>query len=559
VRREGKMKEQKNKGRALVIIIIIALVVVLVLAGVGVFMFLQAKKAEQERIQANEIAESQAQAERENVLSGMLFTDTYKHNGITLQKDEMGVYSITGLKDKERQTEINETIQQILQDMQQTEQVSKESLQVALTGNYADVVSFVFFGTKQTDPTKRVIQTWNYALKTGEEVHFSDIFSSKNAASEVYSDKLYGRLMKAIYGSYEEPEEVPTTVQDTQFTNTVGDTNTTSMDSTNTTNTIGVDLTNANNTTNTNSNTSDIWVVEDGVPMGNTTSNTNTQNTVTGTEPVRTAPKNAQVEALENRLIEAYEDGEEPVFYFDENEITICVPNTITGEGVVAGNDLELVIYMPDYTDQISIYKRFISDENLYDEEVEKEEPVYCTLREYDVFERISDHVYLAVYGPEATGYTNKEIADRMLENEKKIIAEEAYQFSRNIGSEFAIYAVNMEMAGNGSQVIVYRSATYIDASYFQSTDLSIGITKMWDADFENRGYEIPDEKIMRRDIKVMDKRYDENGIQISQVDYEIETENGGYVYIRRNADGTVAGRFKMQYGEGNIIEFVTI
>lgn len=533
------MNLQKNKGNAMVVGILIAVIVIIIIAVVAVFLFLQAKKAEEEeRIQANEIAEEQAQQEQETVLSGMMFTDTYKHNGITLQKGEMGTYAITGLRNKEQQTEIGQAIQQIVQEMKQVEQVSEESLQVKLTGNYADVLSIAFYGTKTTDPTKRVIRTWNYALKTGEEIHFSDIFSSKADASEVYSEKLYARLMKAIYGTYEEPE-APVDVVDTQMVN-----ETSSL------------------STNTNTNTgSDVWVLEDTNTTNTYTTNTqtNTQNEVTGNTNTVATPKNTAVEALANQMKKAYEEGEDPIFYFDENEITICVPNTITGEGVVAGNYIELVIYMPEYTNKISIYKRFVSEENLYEVPVEKTEPVYCALQEYDVFERISNHVYLAVYGPEATGYTNKEIADKMLANEKLIISEEANQFARNIGSEFAIYAVNMEMAGNGSQVIVYRSATYIDATYFQSTDLSIGITKMWDADLENRGYEIPDEKIMRRDMKVMDKRYDENGIQISQEDYEIGMENGAYVYMKRNADGTVAGRYTMQYGEGNRIEFMQI
>jgi len=466
---------QKNNGNAIIIGVIITLVAMCI-TGLAIYLSYKNQPVEKNPIDANEVQEDGTKDQSQKALSGTLYTDMYKHNGTTLKQDELGNYTLEGLKDKTIQSEINNALQQTIEKMKQENRIEADTLEVTLQANYADVLSIRIKGW---NTQKQYIETLNYSLLTGEEIKFEELFTSKPAAGEVFRDKLYTRLMWSIYGTKDGP---------------------------------GPDMQNTNY---------------------------------------------AEVEEYALDIVNDYDNGKEVQFYFTENTINIIEPNKIQGENVITADYRDIEIPMPEHAERIAIYKRFLAEENLYENKIEKEEPVFCVLQEHDVFERISNHVYLAVYGPEVTNHPNKEIADKILENEKAIIKEEANQFARIIGDDFAIYAVDLDMQGNGSQVIVYRSATYIDSEYFQSKELSVGITKMWDKNIEYRGYEIPDEKIIKRDMKIMDKRYDENGIQISQVDYEVGIDNNRYVYIRRNEDGTIAGKYRTQYAEDGTIEFI--
>lgn len=470
---------QKNKGNAIIIGIIIT-VVVMIITVLAIYFTLKNMQEQENEIDTNQVNENSYQEAKEKILPGTLYTDMYKHNGTSLIQDDLENYVITGLKNKTVENAINQKILDAMKEMEQELQVGREQLAVRLMGNYADIISIAISGFSES--TSTIIKTINCSLITGDDIEFTDLFTSKAAAGEVYKDKLYSRLMWGTYG------------------------------------------------------------------------------TIDGPGPNMEEKDYGKIEDIAQEMASDYDNGKEVQFYFTENTIYICEKNQLKAESASGWEYVVLEIPMAEYPEKISIYTRFLSEDNLYENKIEREEPVFCVLQEHDVFERISDHVYLAVYGPEVSGSENEEIADKILENEKKIIREEANQFARLIGSsEYAIYAVNLDMLGNGSQVIVYRSATYIDSSYFKSKELSIGVTKMWDENINYRGFEIPDEKIMKRDLNVKDKRYDENGIQISQQDYEIETENEDYVYIKKNEDGTEAGRYKMVRNGFDEIEFEQI
>lgn len=326
-----KVKKEKSKHptRNMIIIILIFTAIC-----VGVTTFLIIKNKSNNSTSETPIQKSSSNNEKnvkqvsDDGLGLKSLNETYKRNNLMInhsQESEGPLYEdlynprhkleidsirISCLKNTDIQDKINSEIQDAINNMK--EQINDvgdykyADITAMCTANFADTLSIVITGNCYDGNTTKYFNPvfLNYALATGEKIEFNDLFTSSAAVKSILSKSAYDSAIASPGNIFYHSENT--------------------LDS-------------------------------DPVFAGDEDYNSTTY----GEEP----SSNEDVEAIVFKFLNDYNNGENLKFCFTPR--TICVENKYNDSEYIG--DRIVVIPIKDYYNQIAIYNRFKSEQDLYE------------------------------------------------------------------------------------------------------------------------------------------------------------------------------------------------